>query len=577
MANIKEVRHQGKTFDIQDKVARDSIGDLSTLETTKKGNLVEAINEARQSGGGSGTVSNDYSSATNKPKINGVELNGNKTTKDLNISYNDLTDIPSGSSTGDINTDEFILPTKTINLWDGTYKQGKLNYNTGEIDTTVASYYAEIELEQNTDYVLYSSGLYVLYPEDMTYSKKNYLNSGYVPVTFNSGTFKYIRFWVHSKPTNNAHLLNKYFLIKGTEVPYNITEYKDKYFVPTDLKDKSFYRSVPYKLQDLTNPFKPTAVAMAGDSITQGVHSANHDDIVNCYAKLFGDYILDRFNNKIYNIPLYDERVEHYGKSTYYSGETGLVLGPDGYVKMDFYGSYISVGTYNGAKPDVTISIYIDDELFDTFNFATNDSTKWENETLTMGYHTIKVTGNTTLGYIGVKKYVTFANRGVSGKTSTFIRDSFANTHLFDNDDIIFCMIGTNDRSGINHGLYDYNIRQVFKHGAEAMGKQVVLMSATPVPREYYPADNPVSAINLETKMKDIVAWVNGIGGKENEQVISFYNWLIDYAQEVQRPLDEFFNDGLHPTEECYRLMFEHLVRECGWGIDTITVSTTEE
>ena len=576
MANIKEIRKNGTSYNMEDTIARDSIGDLSQLETTNKSNLVEAINEARKSGG-SGETSTDttnYNDLSNKPQINGVELNGNKTTKDLNISYNDLADKPSGS-TGDINTDEFILPTKTINLWDGTYKQGKLNYNTGEIDTTVASYYAEMELEQNTDYVLYSSGLYVLYPEDMSYSKKNHINPGYAPVTFNSGTFKYIRFWVHSKPTNNAHLMNKYFLIKGTEVPYNITEYKDKYFVPTDLKDKSFYRSVPYKLQDLTNPFKPTAVAMAGDSITQGVHSANHDDIVNCYAKLFGDYILNVFNEKIYKIPLYDERVEHYGSGTYYSGETGLTIPSTGYVKMKFYGCYISIHTYNNAKPTVAIDIYIDDELFETFNFADNDTTIWENETLTKDYHTIKIIpkDKITLGSIGIKKYVTFANKGVSGITSTTVRDYFANSHKFDNDDIVFCMIGTNDRANGNPALYDYNVRQVFKHGLESMGKQVILMSATPAPREYYPEDNSQTNINLNNKMKDVVAWVNGIAGKENEQVISFYNWLIDYAYEHNRPLDEFFNDGLHPTEECYRLMYEHLVRECGWGIETITVT----
>ena len=42
--------------------------------------------------GGSGTT--NYNDLTNKPKINGVELQGNKTTSNLNISYNDLTNKP---------------------------------------------------------------------------------------------------------------------------------------------------------------------------------------------------------------------------------------------------------------------------------------------------------------------------------------------------------------------------------------------------------------------------------------------------------------------------------------------------
>lgn len=61
----------------------DDIGDLSDLVTTAKGNLVAAINEAAQSGGGSGT--GDYDDLINQPKINGVELSGNKTAEELNL------------------------------------------------------------------------------------------------------------------------------------------------------------------------------------------------------------------------------------------------------------------------------------------------------------------------------------------------------------------------------------------------------------------------------------------------------------------------------------------------------------
>lgn len=45
-------------------------------------------------GGGGGGFSGDYDDLYNRPKINGVTLTGNKTTSDLGISYNDLTDQP---------------------------------------------------------------------------------------------------------------------------------------------------------------------------------------------------------------------------------------------------------------------------------------------------------------------------------------------------------------------------------------------------------------------------------------------------------------------------------------------------
>lgn len=50
------------------------------------------------SGGGGGGGTDDYSDLINKPQINGVTLSGNKTTSDLNISYNDISGTPSLAS-----------------------------------------------------------------------------------------------------------------------------------------------------------------------------------------------------------------------------------------------------------------------------------------------------------------------------------------------------------------------------------------------------------------------------------------------------------------------------------------------
>lgn len=60
-----------------------------TLESLKIGDEVYAV----PSGGGGGGTS-DYSALNNKPQINGVTLIGNKTTQDLNISYDDLQNKP---------------------------------------------------------------------------------------------------------------------------------------------------------------------------------------------------------------------------------------------------------------------------------------------------------------------------------------------------------------------------------------------------------------------------------------------------------------------------------------------------
>jgi phospholipase/lecithinase/hemolysin len=38
-------------------------------------------------------------------------------------------------------------------------------------------------------------------------------------------------------------------------------------------------------------------------------------------------------------------------------------------------------------------------------------------------------------------------------------------------------------------------------------------------------------------------------------------------AGEEELTLDYFFNDGLHPTEECHRLMFNYLIKQLGFAV----------
>lgn len=54
--------------------------------------LTKRVEALEQGGGGGGTT--NYNNLTNKPKINGVEIKGNLTTDDLDISYNDVDDKP---------------------------------------------------------------------------------------------------------------------------------------------------------------------------------------------------------------------------------------------------------------------------------------------------------------------------------------------------------------------------------------------------------------------------------------------------------------------------------------------------
>ena len=68
------------------------VGD--SFNATNMNDLENRILAACGGGGGGGGFSGDYGDLYSKPKINNVELSGNKTTADLHISYNDLEDTP---------------------------------------------------------------------------------------------------------------------------------------------------------------------------------------------------------------------------------------------------------------------------------------------------------------------------------------------------------------------------------------------------------------------------------------------------------------------------------------------------
>ena len=80
--------------------------------------------------------SKDYEVLTNKPKINNVELVGNKTTEDLNISYNDLKNKPSIPSP-QVNADWNATSGVAEILNKPTIKNYELNYSTNEVDTGI--------------------------------------------------------------------------------------------------------------------------------------------------------------------------------------------------------------------------------------------------------------------------------------------------------------------------------------------------------------------------------------------------------------------------------------------------------
>lgn len=109
-----------------------------TYYYTKSNTYTKAEVNALIAGGGSGSTTN-YSDLTNKPSINGVELNGNKTTSDLGLFsgvYADLTGTPTiPTKTSDLTNDSnYEVNTNKITYINGSstddqYPSAKAVYN----------------------------------------------------------------------------------------------------------------------------------------------------------------------------------------------------------------------------------------------------------------------------------------------------------------------------------------------------------------------------------------------------------------------------------------------------------------
>ena len=363
-----------------------------------------------------------------------------------------------------------------------------------------------------------------------------------------------------------------------------------KYFTRNDIEKYNFYKPVVYKMRDLYNIYKPTSICMEGDSITDGQKTAHS------YANQFIQYILENFNDKMFQVGVFDEHVVNCVES-YYSGHTGGatltkarlnassdVITTHDYLELSFYGTYLGINSYAGQMPTTPLDVIIDGELHEIINFG--ESTHWSTEDLSMDYHTVrlqisdtavieKLSVNATIGGFEIKKYVTAENVGVWGSGSQSKLERYR-SGFYDNYDIIFCMIGTNDRTTECYpGLWDYNIRQTFKHGLEAMGKEVVIMSATPSSREWIDNANKHTGFY---QMKDVVNWTNSIGAKDNEEIISFYHFFMNWSDLTGQDISTLLSDGLHPNLKGHTLMCEYLIEKCGFGKpNRQSFPTTEE
>lgn len=176
--------------------------------------------------------------------------------------------------------------------------------------------------------------------------------------------------------------------------------------------------------------------------------------------------------------------------------------------------------------------------------------------------------------YIETKyPYVTvncWGTRGMSahswltrGHTENNVFKNCVEQLITDEDELVICMIGTNDRSqGANIEEFDLNMTTIINY-ILGKGKKLLLMSS--LPASLSNENDGTQHFNMEDVNNSLCNFANNY----NLWFVSLYNEVNKYLRNSKISLDSILGDGLHPNDEGYNLMYELLLENLGFGVPT--------
>lgn len=174
--------------------------------------------------------------------------------------------------------------------------------------------------------------------------------------------------------------------------------------------------------------------------------------------------------------------------------------------------------------------------------------------------------------YIETKyPYVTvncWGTRGMSahswltrGHTENNVFKNCVEQLITDEDELVICMIGTNDRSqGANIEEFNLNMTTIINY-ILGKGKKLLLMSS--LPASLSNEDDGTQHFHMEDVNNSLCNFANNY----NLWFVSLYNEVNKYLRNSKTSLNSILGDGLHPNDEGYNLMYELLLENLGFGV----------
>ncbi|WP_141431897.1 SGNH/GDSL hydrolase family protein [Bacillus sp. 03113] len=171
--------------------------------------------------------------------------------------------------------------------------------------------------------------------------------------------------------------------------------------------------------------------------------------------------------------------------------------------------------------------------------------------------------GNLLRDYLYEKFSCTVKNWGTTGRTSSFLLSNLS-TLVEADDDVIICMIGTNDRNASNNTTKQEYYDNLIAIGNYVRGldKEIIFMSSIPAS-----IANETDVGNPKNyHMEDVDHIVMSVATYFDMEYISLYKNFMNYCDLKDITIDSLLADGLHPNDQGYGIMFNIVTDHLGIG-----------
>lgn len=168
---------------------------------------------------------------------------------------------------------------------------------------------------------------------------------------------------------------------------------------------------------------------------------------------------------------------------------------------------------------------------------------------------------NSFRDYLQEKFNCTVINNAVMGTSTVELVNKFDNL-ISNDDDIVICMYGTNNRIN-NYGKssFEPNLQTIIDN-CKAKDIDLILMASIPAS-----VDQEENKTETNFHMEDVNHSIAKMCYKNGIEYVNVYQRFLEYCRFTKTPIDNLLIDGLHPNDSGYNVIFDIVCGELGIAI----------